>query len=99
MTNPIIITSREMQRNQKKVFNKVKKTSQPAIVVSHNKKQVAIISLECFDKLQRIVDIDRAKTLLDLADYAEKIGSKGPKDLSKNLDKYVWGAKYYGRKK
>ena len=30
------------------------------------------------------------RALLALADLAEKLPSKGPKDLSANLDKYAW---------
>lgn len=29
--------------------------------------------------------------LKKLADYAQKHGAKGPKDLSKNVDKYLYG--------
>lgn len=28
--------------------------------------------------------------LRELADFAQKVDSKGPKDLSTNLDKYLW---------
>jgi hypothetical protein len=31
-----------------------------------------------------------AKALLELADYAEKIGAKGPKDLSTHHDTYLY---------
>lgn len=30
------------------------------------------------------------KALLEIADYAEEIGAKGPKDLSTNHNKYAW---------
>jgi len=30
------------------------------------------------------------KTLFELAEFAEKLGVKGPKDLSTNHDKYLW---------
>lgn len=34
---------------------------------------------------------DSAKSLFLLADLAKKYKTTGPKDLSTNLDKYLWG--------
>lgn len=40
------ISARDIQRGYKKVFEKVKKTNRPVIVMANNKPQAAIISLE-----------------------------------------------------
>lgn len=37
--------------------------------------------------------IGGAEVLLRLAEMGKKIHAKGPKDLSANLDKYLWGVK------
>lgn len=93
MLDPIIITSREMLRNQKGIFEKIKLTKRPAIIVSQKQQQVAIISLDDLVRLKHLKDLKYTKALLDLAREGELDKYKavtGPKNLSRNLDKYLW---------
>lgn len=43
---------REILRNWRSVFNKVKETNKPIIILSNNEPQAALISLELLKKLQ-----------------------------------------------
>lgn len=48
------VSLREISRNQKQLFEKVKKTKQPLVVTSKKEgNQVAIVSLEDLDQLER----------------------------------------------
>ena len=91
MLIPNTVTARELVRNYKRVFDKIKSTKQPAVVSAHKEPQVAIISLEDLEKLNQIEAQLSARGLLKLAELGKKIKGEGPKDLSTNLDKYTWG--------
>ena len=54
-TFPRTTTIREIQRNYKKVFEQVKRTKQPVVVLKNNKPDVAIVDIK---KLQEISAID-----------------------------------------
>lgn len=86
------ITARDILRDYKNVFNDVKRTNRPAIVTSHKEPQVAIISLEDLEKLQRLQNRDSAKSLLDFAEKARRLleDEKLPGDLAANHDDYLW---------
>jgi prevent-host-death family protein len=87
------ITPRDILRNYKNVFDKVKKTKQPVVVFSHKEPQVAIVSLDDLEKLQALHYRDSTKLLLDFANKARGIlvEEKLPKDLAAEHDKYLWG--------
>ena len=87
------ITSRDILRDYKNVFNNVKNTKHPAIVTSHKEPQVAIVSLDDLEKLQKLKNRDSTKNLLDFAERARKLleGENLPKDLAANHDNYLWG--------
>lgn len=78
-----------MIRNYKAVFEKVNKTKEPAVVVSQKQPQVAIVSIDDFERMQQIKS---TKNLLDLAQKVRKIlkDAKLPSDLSTNHDYYAW---------
>lgn len=90
MLTPIAITSRDITRRPRQVFDQVKTTNRPAVVFSQRKPLVAIVSLDQLEKLQRAKHQQSAKALLDLAKAAQKFNARGPKDLAKNHDKYTW---------
>ncbi len=48
--------------------------------------EVMEVGLKSYKKTQP----SAAKALLELADYAEKLGAKAPKDLSANHNKYLY---------
>lgn len=83
------ITPRDILRNYKKVFEKVKKTGQPVVVVSKKKPQVAIVSLDDLEELKGLKNKKSTKALLDLAGIIPK-GSGLPSDLSEKHNEYTW---------
>lgn len=89
MLPPHTITTRDILRNYKAVFNKVKKTKQPTVVLSKKKAQVAIISMEDLEQLQHLNYKKSTKALLDLAGIIPK-GSGLPSDLSQKHNEYTW---------
>lgn len=90
MLNITYTTIRDVQRNYKQVADDVNKHNTPVVVISNNQPQFAIVSMDMLQELQKIKSINSAQGLLKLADWAEKTHTKGPKDLSENLDKYMW---------
>lgn len=78
-----------MLRNYKQVFEKIKKTKQPAVITSRKKPQVAIVSLDDLEKLKTLKNKQSTKALLDLAGIIQK-GSGLPKDLSEKHNEYTW---------
>ena len=83
------ITTREMLRNYKRVFEKVRTTKQPTVIVSKKKPQVAIVSLDDLKNLQLAKNKKSTKALLALAGIIPK-GSGLPADLSQKHDEYTW---------
>lgn len=89
MINTNFTTIQDVRRNYKKVVKKVNETNTPTIVISNNQPQFAIVSLDMLKKMQTASK--GAQGLLALAKWAEAEHIKGPKDLSENHDKYIWG--------
>ncbi|MBI2612087.1 type II toxin-antitoxin system Phd/YefM family antitoxin [Candidatus Gottesmanbacteria bacterium] len=87
--NTTTITPRDILRNYKEVFNKVKTSKKPAIVVSQKKPQVAIVSLDDLEKLKIIKNRKSTEALLDLSGIIPR-GSGLPPNLSQKHDKYTW---------
>ena len=89
MLDTITISARDILRNYKEVFDKVKKTKQPAVVVSKKEPQVAIVSLDDLEKLRQLKNKKSTKVLLEMAGIIPK-GSGLPSDLSKKHNEYTW---------
>lgn len=89
MLNPVTVTARDILRNYKKVFDKVKRTKQPAVVISQKEPQVAIVPVEDLEKLRQLKNKQSTKALLDLAGIIPK-GSGLPADLSQKHNEYTW---------
>lgn len=89
MLIPNTLTAREMLRNYKQVFEKIKKTKQPAVIISQKKPQVAIVSLDDLEKLKILKNKQSTKALLDLAGMIPK-GSGLPANLSEKHNEYTW---------
>lgn len=85
-----VVTTREILRNYRGVFAKVKKTKQPTVVFSKKEPQVAIISLSDLEGLQKLQQKRSTKALLNLTGLIPK-GSGLPRDLSTRHDDYCWG--------
>jgi PHD/YefM family antitoxin component YafN of YafNO toxin-antitoxin module len=89
MLNPIIITPRDILRNYKRVFERVKKTKRVVVVVSKKDPQVAIVSLDDLEKLKHLKNRQSTKALLDMAGIIPK-GTGLPADLSEKHNEYTW---------
>jgi PHD/YefM family antitoxin component YafN of YafNO toxin-antitoxin module len=92
MIAPITVTTRDMLRNYRDVIEKVKRTKQPAVVVSDKKPQVAIVSLEDLRKLEMLGEQASAKRLLEMAKRVRVLlkDEHLPADLSARHDDYLW---------
>lgn len=53
---PTTISARDIQRGYKKVFDTVKKTKKPVVVMANNSPQAAIISLEMLEKYNQLIE-------------------------------------------
>lgn len=89
MLDTVTITPRDILRNYRQVFDKVKTTRRPAVVVSQKKPQVAIISLDDLENLKQLKNKKSTKALLDMAGIIPK-GSGLPADLSKKHNDFTW---------
>ena len=89
MLDTITINARDILRNYKKIFDIVKKTKQPTVVVSKKEPQVAIVSLDDLEKLRQLKNKQSTKVLLEMAGIIPK-GSGLPSDLSKKHNEYTW---------
>lgn len=55
-TVPKTTTIRELQRNYRKVFEKVKKTKEPILVMRNNKPDVAVIDVKTLEELNKKIE-------------------------------------------
>lgn len=76
-TLPTFTTAREIQRNYRRLFDAVKISKKPLIVMRNNKPEVAIIDIKKFEELEAVISVLRslreikegkAKLLASLAD-------------------------------
>lgn len=64
MIFPKTTTVREIQRNYKKVFEQVKKTKEPVVVLKNNKPDVAVIDLATLEQMnKRLEELEIADAL------------------------------------
>lgn len=56
-TFPKTTTGRELQRNYRKVFDLVKKTKQPVVVMRNNKPDVAIVDAKKLEEMETILAV------------------------------------------
>lgn len=62
---PSTISARQIQRSYKKVFEKVKKTKKPVVVMANNKPQAAIVSLDMLEEYNKIKDEQELFRIID----------------------------------
>lgn len=89
MLNITTVTPRDILRNYKEVFEKVKTSKQPAVVMSRKEPQVVIVSLDDLEKLKQLKYRQQTRALLNLAGIIPK-GSGLPADLSAKHNEYTW---------
>lgn len=77
LTFPKTTTVREIQRNYRKLFNYVKRTKKPILVITNNKPDVVIVDVKKLEEMEAINTVYRsyaqaqrgeAKELKSLAD-------------------------------
>lgn len=56
-TLPKTTTAKELQKNYRKVFDEVKKTKEPVVVMRNNKPDVAIVDANKLAEEQAIMDV------------------------------------------
>lgn len=56
-TLPKMTTAREIQRNYRKIFDFVKKTKEPVLVMRNNKPEVAIVDAKKLSEMEAILDV------------------------------------------
>ncbi|GEM_PF-515278 len=54
ITSTNTASARDVQRNYRKVIEKVKKTNKPVVVISRNQPEVAIVSLDVLEEYERL---------------------------------------------
>ncbi|MCX6793556.1 MAG: type II toxin-antitoxin system Phd/YefM family antitoxin [Candidatus Gottesmanbacteria bacterium] len=62
---PTTISARDIQRGYKKVFDTVKKTKKPVVVMANNNPQAAIISVEMLARYNRLVEEQELWNVID----------------------------------
>ena len=70
-TFPKTTTIREIQRDYKKVFELVKKTKQPVVVIKNNKPDVAIVDVAKLEEIEAVASAQKG--------YIEYLQGKGRK--------------------
>lgn len=58
---PRTISVREIQRNYRKVFDLVKKTRRPIVVMRNNKPDVAIVDVKRLERLEAVAEVLRSR--------------------------------------
>ncbi len=56
-TFPKTTTARELQRNYRRIFDLVKKTKEPVVVMRNNKPEVVIMDAKKLEEMQAILDV------------------------------------------
>lgn len=54
---PKITTAKDIQKNYRKIFDFVRKTKQPVVVMRNNKADVAIVDVKKLEEMQAILDV------------------------------------------
>lgn len=62
---PATISARDIQRGYKKVFDTVKKTKKPVVVMANNNPQAAIISMGMLDRYNALIGEQELWNMID----------------------------------
>jgi PHD/YefM family antitoxin component YafN of YafNO toxin-antitoxin module len=86
------ITSRDILRNYKGVFKRVQETKQPALFYNRKEPQVAIVSLDDYQRLQDLRRRNSGRGALKLIKEVHELlkDEHLPPDLSQRHDYYLW---------
>lgn len=64
-TLPKTTTAREIQRNYRKIFDMVKKTKEPIVVMKNNKPEVVIVDAKKLSEMEAIMAVLESKAEAD----------------------------------
>lgn len=62
---PSTVSAREIQRRYKKILEKVKRTKKPIVVMSDNKPQAAIVSLDILEEYNKFKSDQELFSIID----------------------------------
>lgn len=82
-----VISAREIQRNYRKLINKVNKTRQPIFLGKFYKPQAVLLSVESFEELRGWRPIRPKRSWAEIKKSLEKIRKSGKQNV--NLSKFV----------
>ena len=69
---PRTVSANQIQKNYRSIFNTVKSTQEPTIVLLNNQPDVAIVDINYLEKLQeKIVELEMADAMEAIRDYEE----------------------------
>jgi prevent-host-death family protein len=54
---PKITTAKDIQKNYRRVFDYVKKTQRPVVVMRNNKPDVAIVDVKKLEEMEAVIDV------------------------------------------
>ena len=76
----------------REIFEQVRQTKKPAVVMNQKEPQVAIVSLDDLDELQKLRRRNSARALLELAGEVHSLlkDENLPSDLSARHNYYLW---------
>lgn len=87
------VTTKQIQKDYRKIFDAVKQTDTPVIVINRSKPDVAIISINLLDKMQKTIESTKKEPTTStgaLMRLAGIVKDGLPSDLSQKIDEYVW---------
>jgi len=64
-TFPKMTTAREIQRNYRKIFDEVKKTKEPVVVMKNNKPEVVIMDAKKLSEMEAVMAVFESKADID----------------------------------
>lgn len=86
----LTVNMRDIARSSKKVFEEIKKSKEPALVVSRNEPQAVIVSLEEYEELKQAKAEQASLRILKLAlDHREELKSL-PTDLRQRANEILY---------
>ena len=90
-TIPKTTTIREIQRNYKKVFEEVKKTKEPIVIMKNNKPDIALVDVQKLEELNRQLEEFEMQEVIRSAQLGAKDMGKlaNPKPLTR-FDEEYW---------
>jgi len=86
-TFPQTISARDIQRGYKKVFDRVKKTNQPIVVMANNNPQGAVVSMKTLEKYKKLEQEQEFWTIVEEIRAAN--ADKDPDEVYKDVTETV----------